>query len=540
MDINTGKVLYMEYKCFLSRMWMREGDYCIRGETEGMKMLFDWHSQDSRANGPLDVACTVTAQYGTGGGNTPMVVHIKDLTPGETQAQKVHSDSGIYPCLTARERGGGITRGILTKATGINGDVSSVIDASYFKGPGERGFVEREIIFQDALCSDLENLPDQIVRRLIPLECGRLQGFPDGWGEIAPFGARPDDADFWPRVYITAQQIAGKKINAKIVHDEESLAAWYGKLHSRQAEYKMWGNGMALPNALFFVQRAVEVAAKDKHSTPERIKLGSLFDGSGTMPLAAELCGARAIWASEVEPYPIAVTRTHLPGLVHLGSVTEIDGGKIPPVDIITFGSPCQDLSTAGKRAGMKNTSRGDDETTRSGLFFEAIRIAREMLAATGGVYPRFVIWENVPGALSSNAGADFEVVLNGLLQLSGANDVIRQHGRWEAPQTTERWPIELSTRNTGECPSAGVESTLSQILVENPPVWSLLSEKALRGILNRAEKRKERLNKAGLPDCLVNAINGMIAWWQKQPPGDFAKPLKNAQASQAEEKARL
>ena len=431
MDINTGKVLYMEYKCFLSRMWMREGDYCIRGETEGMKMLFDWHSQDSRANGPLDVACTVTAQYGTGGGNTPMVVHIKDLTPGETQAQNVHSDSGIYPCLTARERGGGITRGILTKATGINGDVSSVIDASYFKGPGERGFVEREIIFQDALCSDLENLPDQIVRRLIPLECGRLQGFPDGWGEIAPFGARPDDADFWPRVYITAQQIAGKKINAKIVHDEESLAAWYGKLHSRQAEYKMWGNGMALPNALFFVQRAVEVAAKDKHSTPERIKLGSLFDGSGTMPLAAELCGARAIWASEVEPYPIAVTRTHLPGLVHLGSVTEIDGGKIPPVDIITFGSPCQDLSTAGKRAGMKNTSRGDDETTRSGLFFEAIRIAREMLAATGGVYPRFVIWENVPGALSSNNGADFEVVLNELLQLSGTNEFIRQHDKW-------------------------------------------------------------------------------------------------------------
>ena len=108
------------------------------------------------------------------------------------------------------------------------------------------------------------------------------------------------------------------------------------------------------------------------------------------------------------------------------------------------------------------------------------------------------------------------------------------------ASRTTERWPTELSTRNTGECPSDGVESTLSQILVENPPVWSLLSERALRGILNRAEKRKERLNKAGLPDCLVNAINGMIAWWQKTATGGVAKPLKNEQANPAEEKARL
>lgn len=319
----------------------------------------------------------------------------------------------------------------MTRATGINGDVAGTLDANYYRGTGQRGYTEREVVFQEVTCADLENLPDQIVRRLIPLECGRLQGFPDGWGEIASFGTRPDDVEFWKQAYTTAQQVAGKKINAKIVGSTEKLAAWYERLHSRQAEYKMWGNGMALPNALFFVQRAVEIAAKDRHAAKEDVKLGSLFDGSGTMPLAAELCGARAVWASEVEPYPIAVTRTHLPDLVHLGSVTEIDGGKIPPVDIITFGSPCQDLSTAGKRAGMKNKSRGDDETTRSGLFFEAIRIAREMLDATGGKYPRFMIWENVPGALSSNAGADFEVVLNELLQLSGTNDVIRQHGKW-------------------------------------------------------------------------------------------------------------
>lgn len=451
-----------------------------------------------------------------------MVVH--NLTPGETQAQKVIDEKGACSCLDANERGGAHSPYTLTRSTGINGDIAGTLDANYYRGTGERGYTEREVIFQAAMCADLENLPDQIVRRLIPLECGRLQGFPDSWGEIAPFGTRPDDVEFWKQAYTTAQQIAGKKTDAKIVGSTAKLAAWYGKLHSRQAEYKMWGNGMALPNALFFVQRAVEIAAKERHTAKENIKLGSLFDGSGTMPLAAELCGARAVWASEVEPYPIAVTRTHLPDLVHLGSVTEIDGGKIPPVDIITFGSPCQDLSTAGKRAGMKNTSRGDDETTRSGLFFEAIRIAREMLAATGGKYPRFMIWENVPGALSSNNGADFEVVLNELLQLSGTNDSIRQHGRWGgATQTTERLPTELSTRNTGESPSVGVESTLSQILVENPPVWSLLSEKALRGILNRAEKRKERLNKAGLPDCLTTAINGMIVWWQNQAPRDFA-----------------
>ena len=358
-----------------------------------------------------------------------MVVH--NLTPGETQAQKVIDEKGVCSCLDANERGGAHSPYTLTRATEINGDVAGTLDANYYRGTGERGYTEREVVFQAATCADLENLPDQIVRRPIPLECGRLQGFPDGWGEIAPFGTRPDDVEFWKQAYTTAQQIAGKKTDAKTVDSTAKLAAWYGKLHSRQAEYKMWGNGMALPNALFFVQRAVEIAVKERHTAKENIKLGSLFDGSGTMPLAAELCGARAVWASEVEPYPIAVTRTHLPDLVHLGSVTEIDGGKVPPVDIITFGSPCQDLSTAGKRAGMKNTSRGDDETTRSGLFFEAIRIAREMLAATGGKYPRFMIWENVPGALSSNNGADFEVVLNELLQLSGTNDVIRQHDRW-------------------------------------------------------------------------------------------------------------
>lgn len=143
------------------------------------------------------------------------------------------------------------------------------------------------------------------------------------------------------------------------------------------------------------------------------MKLGSLFDGSGGFPLAGSLCGIEPVWAAEVEPYPIAVTRSRFPRMKHLGDVTKVNGADVEPVDIITFGSPCQDLSVAGKRAGLKHKSNGDDETTRSGLFLEAIRIIKEMRGATNGLYPRFAVWENVFGAFSSNGGEDFHTVLN-------------------------------------------------------------------------------------------------------------------------------
>lgn len=142
------------------------------------------------------------------------------------------------------------------------------------------------------------------------------------------------------------------------------------------------------------------------------MKLMSLFDGSGGFPLAASLCGIKPIYAAEVEPYPIAVTKNRFPKMKHLGDVSKVKGGEIEPVDIITFGSPCQDMSTAGKRAGLKHTAVGDEETTRSGLFMEAIRIIKEMRESTNGIYPRFAIWENVPGAFSSNKGEDFRTVL--------------------------------------------------------------------------------------------------------------------------------
>ena len=148
-------------------------------------------------------------------------------------------------------------------------------------------------------------------------------------------------------------------------------------------------------------------------------KNGSLFDGSGGFPLAATLCGGTPVWASEVEPYPIAVTRSRFPNMKHLGSVTEINGAEIEPVDVITFGSPCQDLSVAGKRAGLKHEANGDEETTRSGLFMEAVRIIKEMRKATNGRYPTFALWENVPGAFSSNKGEDFRIVLEELIKIA-------------------------------------------------------------------------------------------------------------------------
>ena len=155
------------------------------------------------------------------------------------------------------------------------------------------------------------------------------------------------------------------------------------------------------------------------------MKLMSLFDGSGGFPLAASLCGIEPVYASEVEPYPIAVTKSRFPNMKHLGDVSRIKGADIEPVDIITFGSPCQDMSVAGKRAGLKHTAVGDEETTRSGLFMEAIRIIKEMRVKTNGIYPRFAVWENVPGAFSSNRGEDFRLVLEEFIKITEPDAVM-------------------------------------------------------------------------------------------------------------------
>lgn len=144
--------------------------------------------------------------------------------------------------------------------------------------------------------------------------------------------------------------------------------------------------------------------------------LGSLFDGSGTCPLAASMCGITPIWASEIDPYPIRVTKKNCPGMRHLGDITKINGAEIEPVDIVTFGSPCQDLSVAGAQKGIV-------EGKRSSLFFKAIRIIMEMREATHGKYPRYAVWENVPGAFSSNKGRDFLAVLRAFVEAAGGHD---------------------------------------------------------------------------------------------------------------------
>lgn len=134
------------------------------------------------------------------------------------------------------------------------------------------------------------------------------------------------------------------------------------------------------------------------------LTLGSLFDGIGVFPLAASRYGITPLWASEIEKVPISITKRNFPDMKHLGDITKINGAKIPPVHIITFGSPCQNLSKIGGREGLAGN--------KSGLFHHAIRIIKEMRCATNGKYPVIAVWENVTGAFSSNNRLDFRAVL--------------------------------------------------------------------------------------------------------------------------------
>ena len=148
----------------------------------------------------------------------------------------------------------------------------------------------------------------------------------------------------------------------------------------------------------------------DTDTGGRELTLGSLFDGSGGFPLGGVLAGIQPRWVSEIEPFPVRVTTKRLPSVRHLGDIHAIDGGKIEPVDIITFGSPCTDLSIAGKRAGLSGR--------QSCLFYEAVRIIKEMRCATHGKSPRFIVWENVTGAFSSSEGRDFQSVLTEIVRI--------------------------------------------------------------------------------------------------------------------------
>lgn len=166
------------------------------------------------------------------------------------------------------------------------------------------------------------------------------------------------------------------------------------------------------------------------------LTMGSLFDGIGGFPLAVIRNGITPLWASEIEPFPIEVTKTHFPDMVHVGDITKLNGAELPPVDIICGGSPCQDLSIAScTRAGLQGA--------RSGLFMEQIRLTKEMrdadlLRGRSGqsVRPRYFCWENVPGCFSSGTphGEDFRIVLEEIVGLHrpGLSVPRPLFGRWK------------------------------------------------------------------------------------------------------------
>ena len=194
----------------------------------------------------------------------------------------------------------------------------------------------------------------------------------------------------------------------------------------------------------------------------------------------------------------------------HLGDITKINGAEASPVNVIIGGSPCQDLSVAGKRAGLAGE--------RSGLFMEQLRIIKEMRKAdadrgrTGkDIRPRFMVWENVPGAFSSNKGADFGAVLQETIRVICEEVPV-------VPMPNKGWPLagclygegggigpshgEYLTLSFGEYPSVGAESHLSQILEDSPHPKYSLSAKACQGIIRRAERRGKPL-----PDLLRTVL---------------------------------
>ena len=246
------------------------------------------------------------------------------------------------------------------------------------------------------------------------------------------------------------------------------------------------------------------------------LTLGSLFDGSGGFPLGGLISGVTPVWASEIEPFPIRVTTKRLPFVKHYGDVTKINGAAIEPVDIITFGSPCQDMSIAGKREGL--------DGSRSNLFYEAVRIVKEMRCATNGEKPRYIVWENVPGAFSSNKGKDFKAVLDSVCSVKDETVDVPVPQKWEqageivgddysvawrvldaqywgVPQRRKR--IYLVADFGGQC--AG------KILFESESVSGYL-EKSRRAREGTAADAEDGTGEAGAVDVYNGSLSGKAA----------------------------
>ena len=230
------------------------------------------------------------------------------------------------------------------------------------------------------------------------------------------------------------------------------------------------------------------------------LTVGSLFDGIGGFPLAAVHNGVTPLWASEIEPFPIAVTKIRFPDMRHVGDITKLDGGKLPPVDVICGGSPCQDLSVAGKRQGLAGE--------RSGLFMEQVRIVKEMRDADERrnvpahlVRPRYMVWENVPGAFSSADGEDFRAVLEEIVRVKdGSCHVPRpDSGRWESAGGIVLGDEFSLAWRVIDAQYWGVAQRRRRIflvadLEDSPRLKYYLSRTACLGILRRSEKRGKEL----------------------------------------------
>jgi DNA (cytosine-5)-methyltransferase 1 len=149
---------------------------------------------------------------------------------------------------------------------------------------------------------------------------------------------------------------------------------------------------------------------------------GSLFAGVGGFDMGMEQAGWECKFQVEWDKHCQHILNKHWPDIPKWGDVSTVSGTEIPPVDCIIFGSPCQDLSVAGKRAGLQGE--------RSGLFYEAVRIIKEMRHVTNGTFPRWAIWENVAGALSSNNGRDFAAVIS---EMAEAGAVLQEYALLDA-----------------------------------------------------------------------------------------------------------
>lgn len=225
------------------------------------------------------------------------------------------------------------------------------------------------------------------------------------------------------------------------------------------------------------------------------LTLGSLFDGLGGWLIAATRNGVKPIWKCEWDSNPASVAHKHFPDVKQYGDIRDIDVNEIEAPDIICAGSPCQDLSVAGKREGL------DGE--RSGLFRNAVDIVHGLRERTGGAKPRYFVWENVPGAFSSNKGLDFKAVLE---EITKADIPIPAGGRWAESGMVEcgRVRVEWTVLNAARM---GVPQRRKRIFL----VADFAATERGRGTLlplteslprNTAESRSKTEGSAGEAGC--------------------------------------